>query len=115
MAVTFVSIARPRHRKTQKAGNPFGKMVDKKWTQTPEQKSRETKHREALAKAVKSYADNYMQKMDKNGDGFIAKSEMPDIVRMWHYRRLDRNRDEVVTRAEVEQAASERLYSSVPR
>ena len=90
-------------------------MVGGKWIQTPEQKTREKKHHEAIAKYTKSYVDNYMQKMDKNGDGFIAKSEMPDIVRMWHYWRLDRNRDEVVTRDEVEKAAFDRFYSSVPR
>ena len=120
MAVTFVSVARKRHRPSDdddadEEDYPFGKVIDGQWVQTPEQIAFQEQHNAKVTEYCKPFVDKYMQQMDKNSDGFITQSEMPDIIRMWYRWQFDRNGDEVFSREEVEQAAFDRFFNEVPR
>ena len=120
MAVTFVSIARKRNRQSDvddadEEDYPFGKVIDGQWVQTPEQIAFQEQHNAKVTEYCKPFVDKYMQQMDKNSDGFITQSEMPDIIRMWYRWQFDRNGDEVFSREEVEQAAFDRFFNEVPR
>ncbi|QDT11263.1 redoxin domain-containing protein [Stieleria marina] len=102
MAVVFAAVAKPRVKDPRVKNSP-GKTTPSAKESSEQQaiEDRLAARREAGMKQAKKFADDYMQRFDKNGDGYIAKHELPDSVRMNLFSSLDNNRDEVVSRDEI--------------
>lgn len=58
---------------------------------------------------IEAYVAQFFKKLDKNGDGQVARSETPIIVRRRSFSRFDANADGYATRAEIVSFA-ENLY-----
>jgi hypothetical protein len=58
---------------------------------------------------IENYIARALEKMDRNGDGVIRKSEADIVVRRWHFSRWDTNEDDKITRDEIRSVA-ERLF-----
>tara|TARA_R110002049_G_scaffold72490_7_gene187504 strand:- start:61241 stop:63373 length:2133 start_codon:yes stop_codon:yes gene_type:complete len=100
MAVVFMSVARPvesmqtKQNRSQRAHHPPS----------------ETAKRESQRAAVDAFATDYMKKFDGNGDGSITRHELPDSVRMFAFKSLDRNGNGAISIDEIRwHAARQRL------
>ncbi|MFT7641248.1 MAG: hypothetical protein ACI9G1_002994, partial [Pirellulaceae bacterium] len=60
-------------------------------------------------KLVDAEAKKFLKRLDKNEDGIVRKSEVPDSMRVFAFRRFDKNRDDVLSLEEARAAARERL------
>ncbi|TWU60746.1 hypothetical protein Poly51_10270 [Rubripirellula tenax] len=93
MAVTFVAVAVPRqivHRNATPVQTVVAGSV-------PDPVA-ETKRRE---KAIR-FADDYFAKFDKNDDGAIHEDELPHSVRIFAFHSFDHNRDQSITKDEIQ-------------
>ena len=96
MALAFVAVAEPRV-KSQRL--PRDETLDKELAA----------RRQATLERANKYADEYIAKFDQNDDRHLSKYELPDSVRMFYFRRLDQDRDELVSHREIRDQAYERL------
>ena len=55
-----------------------------------------------------AFAERYLEKFDRDGDGVIRPDEVPDAVRLFGFRDLDRDGDGVIDRDELTRAARSR-------
>ncbi len=87
MAVTFISVAEPR------VGNRKPVAADTMSAQQQQDRQAE------LTRQADAFADRYIARFDKNGDGSLASHELPDSVRRWG--NLDHNFDDHISRDEL--------------
>ncbi len=92
MAVTFVAVATPRHPTIAEAAPESPVQVK---ASNPNEKA-------------KRFADDYFARFDKNQSGMITEDELPHSVRIFAFHSLDRDRDGLITRAEIEAQANQR-------
>lgn len=59
----------------------------------------------------KAFADRYIQRFDRNEDGFVTAHELPDAVRMFSFWNLDHDNDERISREEIETEAYWRIQN----
>ena len=93
MAVAFFDVAHPRDAARVVAGRP------------EEPSAAEVAARRA---AITRRADDFLAAMDTDGDGIVAKDEVPLAFRRFGFRRIDHNRDYRLDRAEIEEEAARR-------
>jgi hypothetical protein len=98
MAVVFATVARPL---AATDGLPAGKEA----AQAEAQARREAE----ITRQAEAFADDYLEKLDRDGDGTIARDEAPDSVRMFAFGRLDLDDDGVIRRDELVRRADERF------
>lgn len=55
---------------------------------------------------IQAYIDRCLEKMDTNQDGVIKRDEAPIVVRFFNFRSIDKNKDDVITREELQQKAA---------
>ncbi|QDT54275.1 thiol-disulfide oxidoreductase [Caulifigura coniformis] len=92
MAVAFFEIAVPRQR---------GKSADSGSTAQPADEQRRQSE-------IEQFATDFFERFDANRDGQIVRSELPVAIDRFAFRQLDRDGNERLSRAEVEQAAAQR-------
>jgi hypothetical protein len=93
MAVVFATVATPRAPATE---------------QPAEDSAAERARREAeVVREAEAYADDYLTKLDRDGDGAIARGEAPDSVGMFAFGHLDADGDGVIRRDELVRRATE--------
>jgi peroxiredoxin len=96
MAVAFLAVARPIEAASPSQPPPAksaeGKQASDEW------------QREAAA-----FADRYLERFDKDQDGFLSRHEVPDSVRMFGFRRFDHNGDRLLSHDEIAAESLERL------
>ncbi|MFO0014107.1 MAG: redoxin domain-containing protein [Planctomycetota bacterium] len=94
MALAFFEVAVPRApEESRNSGEPPSASV--------------SRSAEPSAKAV-TYADEFIQSMDRDGDGKVSREEATTVVRDYSFQRLDRDQDRFITREELIQAVDER-------
>ena len=93
MAIGFFDVAVPRGK--------LGFRDTQKKVASNDTTSREQK--------IDAYVKRFFQKLDVDGDGVVARSETPLIVRRGDFSRFDKDQDGVATRSEIQQIA-ESLY-----
>ena len=64
---------------------------------------------EAVKAKIVAAADKMLAEFDKDEDGEVAKSETPWVFRRYQFRDIDQDNDAVLTRKEIEEAASWRI------
>ena len=88
MAVVFATVARPKGARDAEAAE--------------ETSVAETAAREAARTAqAESFAEDYLAKLDRDGDGAVSRDEAPEAVRMFSFRQLDIDSDGFVRRDEL--------------
>jgi hypothetical protein len=97
MAVTFIEVAKP---------------IAAAEINVPAELSRELRHQHTeqeakMMREAEAFADRYIARFDKNGDGSVAEHELPNAVRKYGY--LDHNRDNHISRDELVEEAYWRL------
>ena len=95
MAIAFFEVSEPRAAPLQTSQTP---PVDVHASVPAEQLARR-----------QAEADRMLLAFDKNGDGLIARQETPLAFRRFGFNEIDRNRDEMLTREEIEDAARRRV------
>jgi hypothetical protein len=98
MAVTFISIARPLAEPVQSQRKESTHAEQELFRQQTEQRERE----------ATTFADRYIERFDRNGDGSITSGELPDSVRMFSYWQLDLNGDGQIAHEEIYRQALQR-------
>jgi peroxiredoxin len=98
MAVVFATVARPLAAADDQSAEDAGLEAEAKARREAE-----------IARQSEAFADDYLQKLDRDGDGAIARDEAPDAVRMFAFGRLDLDDDGVIRRDELVHRASERF------
>ena len=88
MAVVFATVARPKGaREANEAAEPS---------------EEEAAAREAALNAkAEAFADDYLTKLDRDGDGAMSRDEAPEAVKMFSFRQLDIDHDGFVRRDEL--------------
>jgi mono/diheme cytochrome c family protein/peroxiredoxin len=97
MAVAFFEVARPIG--TKELARPRQAMVSV--DASPSGQPRQEK--------VDSYVERVFRELDANRDGLVQKNEVDIVVRHMHFGLWDLNRDNVVSREEVQRVA-EKLF-----
>ena len=88
MAVVFATVARPKG--AREAGD------------AAEPSEEEAAAREAALNAkAEAFADDYLTKLDRDGDGAMSRDEAPEAVKMFSFRQLDIDHDGFVRRDEL--------------
>jgi peroxiredoxin len=64
---------------------------------------------EAIAGRAAAWADDYIRRLDRDGDGAVSRTEVPDAVRLFAFDKVDADGDGVVTREEVLRQATARF------
>ncbi|XZE21932.1 redoxin family protein [Pirellulaceae bacterium SH449] len=64
----------------------------------------QTEKKEPSEKAVK-FAEDFIKRFDRNGDGVVSRAEVSDIVRRYSFNQIDKNGDQLLTREELIEAA----------
>jgi hypothetical protein len=103
MAVTFISVAQPRHKATETASKPSGSQ---------RQTALEQQRQQRWEREAQQFADRYIDRFDANGDQFLTSRELPDSVRMFSFWNFDHDRDARLSREEIKAEASWRLQRS---
>lgn len=88
MAVVFATVARPKDARDAEASAEASE-------------SEKATHQAALAAKAETFADDYLAKLDSDGDGAVSRDEAPEAVRMFSFRQLDIDRDGFVRRDEL--------------
>jgi hypothetical protein len=101
MAVVFIEVAVPRDGVASAQTEPASA------DSVPE--SAEIASRTGASEA---FAQRYMQKFDADGDGWLVKSEVPDSVRLFAFRRFDHNND---GRLDLDELAAEAMARQLDR
>ncbi len=94
MAVVFLDVAEPLDAPEPAAS--ADPAVDRPAVQA--RSDAELERRRELAGA---FADRYFRKFDRNGDGVIERSEVPDAVRLFAFSRFDHNHSGVLEREDL--------------
>ncbi len=63
----------------------------------------------ARQRRIQQSADEFLKRMDRNGDGVVTRDEAPTAFRRFGFRKMDTNRDDRLDRSEIEAAAAQRL------
>jgi hypothetical protein len=63
----------------------------------------------ARAERIQQQTAAFLEEMDRDGDGVIFRDEAPVAFRRFGFRQLDRDGNDRLDRAEVEEAAAQRL------
>jgi peroxiredoxin len=100
MAVTFIEVAEPI-----RAG-----QIDPPADPPRDLRQRHSEHEARMVREAEAFADRYIARFDKNGDGSVALHELPNAVRKYGY--LDHNRDNHVSRHELVEEAYWRLETA---
>lgn len=98
MAVAFYDVATDLHAPVAARG-PLQELTD-------EQK-------EILKRRTIEFADQFVKQMDADQDGVIERDECPATFQRWGFGRFDHNRDEILDREEIEQAAADRAWATL--
>lgn len=98
MAVTFISVARPREPAAEDESQP---------SEAERQQTRAEERR--WDRQAEQFADRYIQRFDANGDQFLTSSELPDSVRMFSFWNFDHDRDARLSREEIQAEAAWRF------
>ncbi len=69
----------------------------------------------AIAAKAESFADDYLAKLDRDGDGAVSRDEAPESVKMFSFRQLDMDGDGFVRRDELVRHGAERFGRSESR
>ena len=94
MAVAFFDIAHPR-------GQPR--------TVARETETTDAKEVEKRRRLIEAATDEFLSKLDSNGDGFVEREETPDAFRGFAFHRMDHDGDGRLERSEIEAEASQRF------
>ncbi len=97
MAVTFIEVAQPVRVETPQAAAMTRDL----------RRHRLTKSEVKMVREAEAFADRFIARFDKNGDGSVAEHELPNAVRK--YGHLDHNFDKHVSRDELVEEAYWRL------
>lgn len=100
MAVAFFEVAVPRF-----PGEASSEGATKREKSNPV----EPVAQKELAKQRQTFVDEFFIKLDKNGNGTVELLETPLSLRRFGFQRFDRDRDNKITRSEVEQSAEEAI------
>lgn len=101
MAVVFIEVAVPR--------DPVASADSESATGPPVSESAGMSSRK---RASKAFAERYLRKFDADGDGWLVKSEVPDSVRLFAFRRFDHNND---GRLDLDELAAEAMARHLDR
>ncbi len=66
------------------------------------------------AAAAEARADDYLEKLDRDGDGAVSRAEAPEAVRLFAFKKLDRDGDGFIRRAELVRRARRRDAAEKP-
>ncbi len=99
MAVAFFEVSVPsrRQRKRSHVSSPTRRI------ETRKERRREL---EASAKS-RQFADDFLKKLDRNGDGVVTFGEAPIVMQRFSFWRFDKNRDNRIDRSELLKPGSE--------
>ena len=89
MAVAFFDVAVPRDRSEERNTSVRAAATN----ELPRQQK------------IDAYVDRFFQALDRNGDGQVAESETPVIVRRRNFRRIDSDENGYLTESEILQFA----------
>ncbi|MCG8650272.1 MAG: redoxin domain-containing protein [Pirellulales bacterium] len=99
MAVLFLGVARPIKKEANKPSEP-----------SEEEIAKALELEAKIRRQAEAFADQYIKRHDKNGDGAVTSHELPKAVRRFGY--LDHNNDDHVSRDELISEAFWRFYES---
>lgn len=94
MAVVFATVARPR---SAAVASPVA---------SDDEQARQAAEAQRRAEA---FADDYLARLDRDGDGAVSRDESPEAVRMFAFGQLDLDGDGFVRREELIRRAVDRF------
>ncbi len=104
MAVVFATVAQPLASQHDTKEPP---RVAAERTSEQQQRISDRARRRA-----EQFAQDYIDRFDRNGDGHLSKYEVPDSVRMFAFRSFDSDGDRLVSRDEIFHRALTRFAGS---
>ena len=99
MAVTFITVARPRN------GGQVKSSPDERRTR----RRQLLRQRQEWEREAEAFADAYIARFDSNDDQHLTSRELPDSVRLFSFREFDNNRDDRLSRDEIKAERYRRL------
>ncbi len=93
MSLVFLQIARPLQREN---------TADQDDQQQRERQEMERQRRQADAE---QFADQFIRRFDRDGDGQVSKTEVPTAFYLFQFRNVDQDKDGLLTREELIKAA----------
>ncbi len=104
MAVVFMDVAEPLRQSADASAARQGSASQQDRPATTHRASSKGERR----RRAEAFAERYLEKFDRDGDGVIRPDEVPDAVRLFGFRDLDGDGDRMVDRRELTRAALSR-------
>lgn len=117
MALTFLTVAQPIDGVNRNRLDPTGeKKQDKRSlrmkTEDAQLQQQALRRQAQWRQQADRFAESYLNRFDRNDDGFITAHELPDSVRIFSFRKMDHDHDDRISMDELSSAAFQRARNN---